>query len=335
MNEFDNLIEKIAREWKIKKSQDEDNNFWRARIIYSLMGQTGLSSLRDVLEEDGSISITHFKCRMKKIYDAFFDFFPDLVEIITDSVEDLEEEIYRLYLKNGYLYHTPNRLLPCSEKRAECFHISFVRGAQWNENISISGLGTYIKNESDIYETRELCSMFHIDSQSLKEFWSALLKRVQWHTLQNESQAEYLRVKPPFSRGYWKNAPDKKHDISVLRMGDKRNRRYYLYRYADNEVSVSVLPEWMVEGKKYRKVSNALLASRNVLPKIKVEERDVYVIIDFQYLPAEDIHDFIRLYSWPMEFCDISNDFRKRIVSKEIWKPMKSMLEELGYEVEE
>ena len=72
MNEYSGLIEKIGSELNIYRELNEDENLWKARVVYSVMGRMALASLHDVLEDGETISVIHFKRRIIKIFVCSF-----------------------------------------------------------------------------------------------------------------------------------------------------------------------------------------------------------------------------------------------------------------------
>lgn len=330
MNEYGGLIEKISTELDIKKDVNENVNIWKARVIYSVMGKMAIASLYDVLEDAQSISITHLKRKCQKILLAYFDLYPELKQVMKASPEEFSDEIYNIFLSCGCLYHTPNRLLPATEKRVNFNKIEIVRGAALNEKLKVSGLGTYgFKNGNQ--DISQLLEMFQIQCNSLEEYGRTLIEKAKWKNLNYEGRKEFLRISPPYSRGYWKDTIDSNGKESLLRIGEKGRYIYYLYKVVGDEILASELPKWMVEGTEYRNVSNALLAVNKALPRLKVERRNYTILLKQEYLLPTALLNFIKLYSWPAGFL---NDF-DRVMTKDIFEVLQAILNVLGVEVGE
>lgn len=333
MNEYGGLIEKIGSELNIYHELNEDENLWKARVVYSVMGRMALASLYDILENEETISVIHFKRRIIKIFEAYTDMFPELSSIMMADGDEFAEEIYNIYLNSGFMYHTPNRLLPAIEKRTCSGNIEFIRGAPSGEKVYMSGLGTYIISRKSQIDGN-LMEMFNIHNDNLIDRGIDLIKNAIWKSFNNDLHTEYLRIIPPFSRGYWKDMPDKDGKISLLRLGDSGNYIYYLYKFENENIYASVLPNWLVEGIEYRSVSNALLAVNGTLPSLIIEKRKHTVLIKQQYLLPPDLFYFLKLYSWTAKFYSVSSDF-ERVMSKEVYSIFEKMLNIVGIEVSE
>lgn len=334
MNDFDELIKKISRELHIVKSDAENDENWKSRVVYSAIGEAGLLSLWDRNEDGAPVSIIHFKDKVRKLFIAYMELLPEIKSKFVDGVDLLADELYSLYLSEGYIYHTPNRILPCSLSKVNLDGIALGRGFFPSEKRAISGLGQYQKVIDSSADIEGVLSVFHIDKQPLLNFWEGLLKRANWQEIVVSSYVEFFN--PSFSRGYWTNIATVNGDFSMLRMGlfGEKDKLYYLYKYDNGVLMGSQLPKWLVEGENYRKIANAILASYNVLPHIKVKQQGPLVFIKFNYLPALDVHNFIKLYSWPKSFYNMPCNFN-RIMEADVWKAIKEILIYLGYIVEE
>lgn len=333
MNEYSGLIEKISSELNIYREVNEDENLWKARIVYSVMGRMALASLHDVLEDGETISLIHFKRRIIKIFEAYTDMFPELFSVMTAEKDEFAEEIYSIYLNCGFMYHTPNRLLPAIEKRTSSSNVEFIRGGSSGENVYMSGLGTYtISRKSQV--DGNLMEMFNINKDSLKNRGMNLIKNAIWKSFDNDLHKEFLRIVPPFSRGYWQDMPDKDGKISLMRLGERENYIYYLYKFENEIIYASVLPNWQVEGIEYRSVSNALLAANGTLPPLIIEKRKHTVLIKQQYLLPSDLFYFLKLYSWPAKMYSVPSNF-ERVMNDEVFSIFEKILDIVGIEVSE
>lgn len=333
MNEYGGLIDKIEKELNIKKEVQEIDNVWKSRLVYSVMGYMARASLYDVLEENLPISVTHIKRKCQRIQKAYLDLFPDISEIIKSRPEELSEEIYSVLLNSGCLYHTPNRVLPSVERRVPLKQIEIVRGAPINEKLSFSGLGTYKTKQGD-QGIESLMDLFQIPCQRLVDYGKYLINKANWKDFKSDSRIEYLRMEPPFSRGYWKDTPEMTGSSSLLRIGEKGRYIYYIYRGVGKKIIAEELPNWMVSGYEYRYISNSLLAVNTTLPAVKVKKGKYTVMIKQEYLLPPSILNFIKLYSWPTRFSDLPCDF-ERVMSIEIFEVLKDILDYIGIEVKE
>ena len=105
MDRYDGLLRKISDEYDIRQGQTENESMWKARTVYSLLGQMGLSSLYDEYPEE-TVSITHFKSRIETIMKTYLELYPnDLGSVFLADENDFADAIYDVYLKTGHFYH--------------------------------------------------------------------------------------------------------------------------------------------------------------------------------------------------------------------------------------
>ena len=93
MDRYNGLLRKISDEYGIKQGKTENESMWKARIVYTLLGQMGLSSLYDEYPEE-IVSITHFKSRIKTILKTYIELYPnDLSSVFIADNKDFADEI--------------------------------------------------------------------------------------------------------------------------------------------------------------------------------------------------------------------------------------------------
>ena len=200
------------------------------------------------------------------------------------------------------------------------------------DNIScVSGIGFYSKQECGS-NPNNIKTMFGLEQEKLQTLWQTTLSTASWKPNSVfEYNTEYLRLEPPFSRGYWITEPDKTGTVSILRTGMKGSQLYYIYRYMDAALEVSPLPQWQVENYNYRTLTCACLATYGTLPPIEYFEDGALVHIRMNYfLPSREL-EFLKYYSWPEVCTSLPCDFRRKF-SVEVFGAIKNILSEEGYE---
>ena len=111
----------------------------------------------------------------------------------------------------------------------------------------MSGLGAYRTCVTLADSTYGVVDMFQLAENTLDERWEKLSDSIVWHPMEPMGQLEYLRMREPFSEGYWQSRPERGGCISLLRWGFAGNRRYAFYKMEGKELFVSPsLPEWCV-----------------------------------------------------------------------------------------
>ena len=329
MDKYNGLFSKVSRQYHILKGNKETANEWKTRLVYSICGMMAYASLWDDTEE--SISIVHLKKRIRSILDSYESLYPELSGTLPYNFEELEDEITDQFLSAGVVYHRPNRIV-ASKKHEEHFGgILFQRGIALDNISCVSGIGFYSKQNGGTNPSN-IKTMFALEQENLQTLWRTTLSAASWESNSSfEFSTEYLRLKPPFSRGYWVNDSDKTDEISILRTGIKGSQLYYLYRYIDDALEVSPLPQWQVENYNYRTLACACLATYGTLPPIEYFEDGALVHMRMNYLLPPRELEFLKYYSWPEICTSLPCNFRRKL-SVEVFGAIKNILSEEGYE---
>lgn len=329
MDKYNGLLSKVSQQYHIFRGTQETEDEWKTRLIYSICGMMAYASLWDDTEEP--ISIVHVKGRIRSILCSYKSLYPELSETLPYTPEELEEEITNQFLSAGVVYHRPNRIAP-SKKHEEHFGgVLFQRGIALDDITCVSGIGFYSKQDGGAL-SHNIKSMFGLEQKNLQTLWQMTLSAASWEANPLfEFGTEYLRLKPPFSRGYWVNEPDKTGVVSILRTGMKGSQLYYLYRYVDAELEVSPLPQWQVENYNYRTLACACLSNYETLPPIEYFENGALVHIRMNYLLPPRELEFLKCYSWPETCTSLPCNFRRKL-STEVFAAIKTILSDEEYE---
>ena len=328
MNKYNGLLNLASTEFQITRGKSEDVNQWKIRIIYSILGKMALASLYDVPEGEES-SVIHMKRRIEQLAANYKDMYPEVGMLMPSDYEELSDEIYRTYLNTGIIYHKPNRIVMAAQTDTCLNGIRFTRGYEIDTKQMMSGLGTYIKAETTI-TTGSFLDMYQLNQQTLAEYWTLCVKCAKWQTFYSELSIEYLRMVPPFTRGYWIDKPDNSGVVSLLRTGFKGSQLYYLYKVENGKMRVSQLPQWQVENYAYRSLSNACLLQKGVLPPTKYRYDGNLVYFVFGYLPPPAELYLWKLYTWPTSIASLPKDF-SRICMRSVFDEIKSVMQQQGY----
>lgn len=341
------LLRSIAEEFHIGQGNTESDEHWKARVIYSLLGQMARASLMDreedhntVAEVDESVSITHFKQKVSTVLYCYQELYPEIHSLFPEKTEDLCNEIYDIFLKSGCLYHTPFRILSAAPCYAQQGGLQFERGMPLERKQYISGLGAYLPvdiadNRGNAYSSVQ--EMFGLQVNTLSEAWSILISTAIWQSMPRIKDWEYL-FHGSFAH-QWRNLPEKEGIISIARIGSPGGRLYYLYQIKDGQLLGSQIPQWLVDDPfygsvSYRSITCSCLNSTSSLPKIKfkIDGSIVYVHIQCLLPPAEFY--WLKLYSWPNLNNRFPSDF-KRIFCRNVFQVIKDVLEAIGYQFTE
>ena len=329
MDKYNGLLSKVSRQYYIFRGNKETEIEWKTRLVYSICGMMAYASLWDDTEEP--VSIAHLKRRILSIFDSYKSMYPELSRTLPYISEELEDEITNQFLSVGVVYHRPNRIVPSEKKEEQFGGVLFQRGIALNSISSVSGIGFYSKQDGGT-TLNNIQAMFGLEQEKLPILWKMILSAASWSARSSfEYGTEYLRMRPPFTRGYWVNDPDKTGTISILRTSMKGSKLYYLYRYVDTRLEVSSLPQWQVENYEYRTLACACLSNYGTLPPIEYCEDGALVHIRMNYLLPPRELEFLKYYSWPETCISLPCNFRRKL-SAVVFAAIKSILSDEGYE---
>lgn len=334
MKRYFALLNNVVQEYNIQQGLQETEFSWQARIIYSLLGQTGYASLWDVQEDLRPSSIVHFKSRIEDVLQSILSMYPEMAVTFSGDHDMLSTEIYNVLTEAGCIYHEPNRITAPIRKRATGNNCAFIRGQAIGEKRWMSGIGCYLPVEKADIPTGGLSDMFQLQVEPLMDAWQHIISGIKWGKASEDLKLKHLRTEPPFKYGYWTDAPDNSGAIALSRIGDDGNYLYYLYRANENGQLISQLPSWMTDGYGYRNLSVACLADRKTLPPTSYHIDGKIVSIHIGYLfPSAELN-LIKLYSWPTTYIDLPHDFN-RFMSLAVFEDIKEVLETIGYQFKE
>ena len=110
MNQYFGLMNTIAEEFQILKGTAETEKSWKARILYSYLGQVAYSSLFDIQEDLEHASIIHFKSRISESLSSMLEMYPDLQALY--GADDVREGVAIMHLEGVDVSITGNSTNP-------------------------------------------------------------------------------------------------------------------------------------------------------------------------------------------------------------------------------
>lgn len=321
------LIESISKDLNIKRGKDESVTGWICRAVYSAIAKNAYCSLWD--QQDDDTSIIHFKKRCNEQLHSYTRMYPELKKNISSSdvAKQYIDSIYDLYLKNGFLLHKKNYVTNSKRKAITIDGCCLVRSPGPGEDLFMSGLGYYALSDSMDYN-EDIRDIFNLSKLSVSEYLDKLQNRQTYKQLESQSDIDYLRLEPPFSRGYWKKQKDEDR-LSLLRIGQPGNQIYYLYKSTNNKVLVSQLPDWMVVDGNYRMISWGLLNKYRQATSIDYVISGDLVHVRLNYLLPTNEQLFFELFSWPENFAILSSF--NRVMDLNVFNIMKAEFEKIGF----
>lgn len=331
MNKYNGLLSEVANKYNIRRGMHEAEINWKTRLVYSICGMMAYASLWDE-SEDEPVSIIHLKRRIRRVLSDYKTMYPELANSFPYVSADLEDEIAGQLLSTGMVYHRPNRIAPSMRREESYCNIVFQRGISLDSICCVSGIGLYSRQEC-VSDADGIQSMFGLERETLHALWNSTLANTDWKVAPTfEQSIEYLRLKPPFSQGYWEKRPDTTGTVSMLRTDMEGSQLYYLYRYRHNAMEISPLPKWQVENSHYRSIACACLQSYGTMPPIDYVEDGELVHLRLNYLLPPHELGLVKLYSWPEVCTSLPCDFRRKLTT-ELFVAVKKILSDKGYEL--
>lgn len=348
MSRNGDLLLQVAQQHHILRGEREAEHEWQARLIYSICGMMAYASLWDdsadsTSDEDWhTVSVVHLKRRVSSVLAAYQAMYPELAASLPADAQALADEIEQQFTAAGVVYHRPYRVAPATWREAQCSGILLQRGIALDDISHVSGLGFYAlvagHDGAVNPDISAAATMFGLEQEPLQELWHRIVAATAWrapkYDFETSSDTEYLRLKPPFSGGYWEPKPDRTGSVAMLRSGNPGAQQYYLYRYRDKALEVSQLQQWQVENANYRTLACACLAERGTLPPITYCEDGPLVHVRLGYLLPPRELAFLKYYSWPETCSSLPCDFKRKL-STEVFTAIKSLLSQAGYSFQE
>ena len=331
------LTSELSRQLNIEQSAGPDS---LCKAIFSATGKMALASVWDHPEDEDYISIQHFKKRTSQILDAYLNIYPKLQSFFPADRSTIVDDIYETYRRNGFFYHSSHRLYPAALSTGGLKPCILYRGTPPGKKCFMSGLGMYGVSR-DTSAGKTAAEMFDMQAKPMSVYLQEVLQSDEWSEADWPADTEYLRLKPPFSKGYWQDQPDKTENCSMARYGAP-NKLYVFYRWRNGHFEQKPIPAWRVDDFRtigsqgygeYRRIACALLEEIDQLPVITVSSKShtVEIKLGYRLPPAEE--DFFKLYSWPVNYniTPKTPQVFQREMSKIVYPTFKQHLESVGY----
>lgn len=333
---------------------------WKFRTLYSICGLMAYTSLIDEqYDEQGSVSKAHITKRVNDILNSYLQIHTGLAPYFKQEGLDLAHKILKIFQDAGVVYNKPNRYALSIPRSATCHGVTFQRGIDPDDIQCVSGVGIFtsklnsskqstelaaIESQDDIQGIHALRDMFGLQTDTLNKILPNLLSKVKWsnNTL-NLDEVKCLRIKPPFTKGYFTQYKTAKKQEALLPSSQdsslyvsllSTDQTVYLYRFKGDTMQISLLPNSLLDSLGRRTLNCACLTQFGSLPSIDYRTDGSIVHVNLNYLLPEPEMNLIRLYSWPEiisnEIDHSYSDFAF-CMSSEVFVAIKALLSYQGY----
>lgn len=325
----------IAKELNIGKDKSEKEVEWCRRVVYSAVGRMALATLWNE-NDKGEISVRSLKRMTYELLKAYESIVPEINSTSNygECTDKLCDSILSTMESAGFLYHRANYYRIAKSKHIKMGEVNFRRGIYATESCYMSGLGAYTKatNAEENDET-------FLDSFEKPQFvLQKLIESASWRECDFEKdQVEYLKMKKPFTNGYWIDQPNFQFQYSLARIKKEHEaffQTYYLLRNTSDGMKAAELPAWVSEDRNYTVLSTALLQYYKQMPPVIIKYGDEIAKMEIGYRLYPDVEKLILAYSWPKRY-DGENSLFSRIIPKSLSGTLKKILVDTGYNVKE
>ncbi|MDR2750482.1 MAG: hypothetical protein LBC41_07470 [Clostridiales bacterium] len=350
------LAQTAAADLGIIKESFESVPQWIRRVTHSVIGLQMLTALLDnhdeELEYDGTVSIQRVIRRGEKLAEVF-----DAPEIDISKICDS-------YIKAGYVLHKNNRLACPKTTIGDAGSAFVARGLPPWKAQAASGLGLLLKkgtkgqgapaarggtskaasggkaasatqpNLQDI--AIDIAEMFSLEDIYLQRWADRFFATISWKTVDSAPKnVDYLNIYDSATEGYF--LPHRPADgLTVVRSKNAVNRSYGLFRFSESKIEMAELPQWRFRNAEYCRIALALRSRANNPPCARITKHNSVALVDIDYFLPPQEQNFFELFSWSQASDYFSPKGRlKRVVSIELVDVYKTMLQRLGFGIEE
>ena len=106
----------------------------------------------------------------------------------------------------------------------------------------ISGTDGFYSTKKETFENT-IFDMFGLQMLSLDQYLDEIMIDAEWESFSFSENTEFLRLTPPFSRGYWEKNPNKEMPLGLARYG-MPNKIFVFYRYINGIYQQKTIPSW-------------------------------------------------------------------------------------------
>lgn len=352
------VLAAIANELDIRQDNIETKESFWARCVYSAIGRLAYGFLFDSYYEAGvhksSISIVHFKRKIQDLQRAYAEIFPEIHDILMKEIQleddtlsenmknlfesvngkpnetksSLADYIYAVFLMNGCLYHDAYHITPAKYSSVSYNGITYLRGFPINEKLKMSGLGGYqLSRNLGANGINDVADFFRLNMKMTEDNWNHIRENLHFQETLTENQLDYLRMKEPYTKGYW--VQKFKGEYAIGRLKNTFPSVYFLCKRIDNRLEVAQLPTHLYE---LFWLLNLFLKFQVKLPPTSYKIDGDLVDIQMGFLYPEAELRWFQLFSWPVSKDNSFSSPFHRIMKKDVFCNMMEVLKDRGFE---
>lgn len=342
------LIQQISSDLKISKFNDEEQNDYLNRLIYSaiavwMIQSTGDKSFKENYNRTG-VSKSYLTRKVSTIVSEYISIFPSFRNFL-DGLTEVEfvAQLREIYEKAGYIVPVgfDEFVISSSAKTARVNNNwLLIRNSLKSEEIKTIGLGTFFENHSE----NEFCSieeLFYMPKLDAHKWTIEYIKNLKWidaSRLGEETQFFDAKKVKSFSECWAEQFPN----YCEVTLYKTNNWDYGFAKKINANIVGMKIPEWLIgqgnnESEKLfdndvRRFMYGLKSINNNKAKsIAHKKADYFELKLFNGLPTREL-TVLQFLGWRKKgFLDEYN----YIIPYELFDSVKKLLEKLSIVIEE
>lgn len=348
----DILIRQIATDLNINRYRNESDKEYGNRLIYTALGvwartlvlgraYTDLSyETKNINTDYNNVDIMHMQYRLSQIANGMLRTIPHYNEWIgSNTIEKHASNLASQIIKNLIFCYELSQLddirrVTSSPIRNANFKNNelILGGQQWkifNESVFCVGLGRWIKSRTAPQNYKEI---FNLPNYIHNEYYDTLLDSAFWKEGKPEGKYKIFNTGTGlFYNKAWDSFNISKfpRGISLLKSIDV-DGGYLLVNNNGEKILAARLDKWYYEEKEIYRIMYVLDKHNDTPAVFRAKVYDDYVLLHcHSKLPNSEMR-ILLMSSWPKRFY---NDCYYRIIPKFIWEEVKTVLIDLGIEI--
>ena len=348
-----NIVRKISSDLNINKYNNESNEEYGNRLIYTVLAAWARTlvlgkSYTDLYDEVKyananyhNVDIMHIQVRLTQIAYGFLMSIPHSKDwFINSSIEDQCSDLASTIIGSLIFCYELSKLndarrLTNSPIRYANFKNNqlILGGEQWKisgKNLTFVGLGRWIQTTKLTENYKEI---FNIPKYSSDEYYNTLVKSAFWKESDLSSRYKIFQVGTGFFYNRaWRDLNKSKLSQGIFLLKNVEiDGGYILVKKYNNKLYTARLDKWYYDENEIYRIMYALDSYNETPVVFKVKTYDDYVILHcHSRLPNPEMR-ILLMSSWPNRFY---NDIFYRIIPRFLWNDIEDMLVNLGIKIE-
>ncbi|GAU78662.1 hypothetical protein [Fusibacter sp. 3D3] len=339
------LQTKVAKDLNINKFQNETENEYNQRLLYSaasLWVKTLIhgSSVKDIKHENMIVypDIMYVQGHLSKVIKAYIrclEMNLDWIEYQYSDIDEVAMDIARTVMKE--MIYT-NNIAEIKSRKMAMVPLQYYSYNDWiqmrgamNFDKEVISLG--VSQWMQAISTKNVIEEQRVVNVKGNRYYELIVKNFIWKKASLKASYKIFKegsVKK-YSKCWIPYVREKVTDgIHIIKEVSEFNGGYILVKHDDENVQMSVLDPWYTESYEIYRILYALNVHNGTRAQFKVKDKEEYKILYYaSALPAYE-NKIILSLSWPYSYY---GDKYARIIPNFIWHVAEGLLRDLGVDI--